>query len=86
MITTIYYFLYMYNNNIIWESKNTNKLANFSEPSNPLQMSWHDSGWVPILNPTNIMDYFSDRNNPFYDRTCNNEIVKMQRLSLDQLK
>ncbi|XP_054275718.1 mediator of RNA polymerase II transcription subunit 6-like [Macrosteles quadrilineatus] len=55
------------------------------EQNNPLQMSWHDSSWVPILNPTNIMDYFSDRNNPFYDRTCNNEILKMQRASLDQL-
>ncbi|XP_026674286.1 mediator of RNA polymerase II transcription subunit 6 isoform X2 [Ceratina calcarata] len=32
------------------------------------------------------MDYFSERSNPFYDRTCNNEIVKMQRLSPDQLQ
>lgn len=32
------------------------------------------------------MDYFSEKTNPFYDRTCNNEIVKMQRQSLDQLK
>ncbi|XP_074648697.1 mediator of RNA polymerase II transcription subunit 6-like [Tubulanus polymorphus] len=31
------------------------------------------------------MDYFSERSNPFYDRTCNNEIVKMQRLNPDQL-
>ncbi|CAB0002701.1 unnamed protein product [Nesidiocoris tenuis] len=31
------------------------------------------------------MDYFSERSNPFYDRQCNNEVVKMQRLSLDQL-
>ncbi|KAL1117496.1 hypothetical protein AAG570_004818 [Ranatra chinensis] len=38
-----------------------------------------------MLNPSNIMAYFSERSNPFYDRTCNNEIVKMQRLSLDQL-
>ncbi|KAG8297590.1 Mediator of RNA polymerase II transcription subunit 6 [Homalodisca vitripennis] len=62
------------------------RVGMMQEPTNPLQMSWHDSSWVPILNPSNIMDYFSDRNNPFYDRTCNNEIVKMQRLSLDQLK
>uniref|UniRef100_A0A1B6GDJ3 Mediator of RNA polymerase II transcription subunit 6 n=2 Tax=Proconiini TaxID=565685 RepID=A0A1B6GDJ3_9HEMI len=61
------------------------RVGMMQEPTNPLQMSWHDSSWVPILNPSNIMDYFSDRNNPFYDRTCNNEIVKMQRLSLDQL-
>lgn len=52
---------------------------------NPLGLSWHDSAWIPMLNPGNVMDYFSERTNPFYDRTCNNEIVKMQRLSLDQL-
>lgn len=52
---------------------------------NPLGLSWHDSAWIPVLNPSNIMDYFSERSNPFYDRTCNNEIVKMQRLSPDQL-
>ncbi|XP_022189819.1 mediator of RNA polymerase II transcription subunit 6 isoform X1 [Nilaparvata lugens] len=54
-------------------------------PENPLGLSWHDSNWIPILNTSNVMEYFSERSNPFYDRTCNNEIVKMQRLSLDQL-
>lgn len=53
---------------------------------NPLWISWHDTNWIPILNPTNVMDYFSEKTNPFYDRTCNNEIIKMQRQSLDQLK
>ncbi|CAG5106048.1 Similar to MED6: Mediator of RNA polymerase II transcription subunit 6 (Anopheles gambiae) [Cotesia congregata] len=53
---------------------------------NPLGLSWHDSAWIPVLNPTNIMDYFSERSNPFYDSTCNNETVKMQRLSPDQLQ
>nr|CAD7574420.1 unnamed protein product [Timema californicum] len=52
---------------------------------NPLSVSWCDSAWIPMLNPSNIMDYFSERSNPFFDRTCNNEIVKMQRLSPDQL-
>ncbi|XP_011504681.1 PREDICTED: mediator of RNA polymerase II transcription subunit 6 [Ceratosolen solmsi marchali] len=56
-----------------------------SMPENPLGLSWHDSAWIPMLNPSNIMDYFSERSNPFYDRTCNNEIVKMQRLNPDQL-
>lgn len=54
-------------------------------PDNPLGTSWHDTNWIPILNTSNVMEYFSERSNPFYDRTCNNEIVKMQRLSIDQL-
>ncbi|CAH2094581.1 unnamed protein product [Euphydryas editha] len=53
---------------------------------NPLGLSWHDSAWIPSLNPSNIMDYFSERSNPFFDRTCNNEVVKMQRLNMDQLR
>uniref|UniRef100_G3PEN9 Mediator of RNA polymerase II transcription subunit 6 n=1 Tax=Gasterosteus aculeatus aculeatus TaxID=481459 RepID=G3PEN9_GASAC len=36
---------------------------------NLLGISWVDSGWVPILNPGNVLDYFSERSNPFYDRT-----------------
>jgi len=55
-------------------------------PDNLLGISWVDSGWVPILNPGNVLDYFSERSNPFYDRTCNNEVVKMQRLTLEHLK
>lgn len=52
---------------------------------NPLWISWHDSNWIPILNPANIMEYFSEKSNPFYDRTCNNEILRMQRQSLELL-
>lgn len=52
---------------------------------NPLGISWHDTAWIQALDACNVMDYFSERSNPFYDRTCNNEIVKMQRLSPDQL-
>ncbi|KAI0212887.1 Mediator of RNA polymerase II transcription subunit 6 [Lamellibrachia satsuma] len=50
-----------------------------------LAISWYDSAWIPVLNPGNILDYFAERSNPFYDRTCNNEIVRMQRLSSEQL-
>ncbi|ELU04232.1 hypothetical protein CAPTEDRAFT_168225 [Capitella teleta] len=50
-----------------------------------LSLSWHDPAWIHILNPSNVMDYFSDKNNPFYDRTCNNEIIKMQRGNQEQL-
>lgn len=53
---------------------------------NKLWLSWHDSALIPILNPTNVMDYFSQKSNPFYDRNCNNETLMMQRMSLDQLK
>ncbi|CAG9766148.1 unnamed protein product [Ceutorhynchus assimilis] len=53
---------------------------------NTLAVSWHDSAWIPILNTTNVMEYFSNASNPFFDRTCNNEIVRMQRLSPDQLE
>ena len=56
----------------------------FSEQN--LSISWHDSAWIPVLNPSNVLDYFSERSNPFYERQCNNEIIKMQRLSIDQLE
>ncbi|GFY57265.1 mediator of RNA polymerase II transcription subunit 6 [Trichonephila inaurata madagascariensis] len=52
---------------------------------NPLSISWHDSSWIPLLNTNNVMDYFSERTNPFYDRTCNNESLKMQRLGAEHL-
>jgi mediator of RNA polymerase II transcription subunit 6 len=51
-----------------------------------LHLSWHDSAWIPLLNPGNVLDYFSDRTNPFYDRQCNNELIKMQRLGYEQLR
>jgi len=53
---------------------------------NPLFLSWHDSAWIPHINQNSVLDYFGERSNPFYDRTCNNEILKMQRASLDQLQ
>ncbi|KAJ8289672.1 hypothetical protein GJAV_G00003980 [Gymnothorax javanicus] len=59
-------------------------MASVDLRDNLLGISWVDSGW-PILNPSNVLDYFSERSNPFYDRTCNNEVVKMQRLTLEHL-
>lgn len=58
----------------------------FLFPDNLLGISWVDSAWIPILNNGSVLDYFSERSNPFYDRTCNNEVVKMQRMTLDHLK
>ena len=49
---------------------------------NPLHESWHDPAWIPSLSTHNVMDYFSERTNPFYDRTCNNEVLKMQRVGM----
>lgn len=50
-----------------------------------LRISWHDSTWIPHLNPANILDYFCQKYNPFYDKLCNNEIAKMQKLSPEQM-
>jgi len=58
----------------------TNDSSKISD--NLLAISWHDSAWIPVLNQQNVMDYFSERSNPFYDRTCNNEILKMQKLGV----
>ena len=55
------------------------------DPQQMLSLSWHDSVWIPALDRNNVMDYFSQRSNPFYDRTCNNEIVRMQRSDPAQL-
>lgn len=60
--------------------------ATSSIADNTLGLSWHDSTLIPLLNTSNVMDYFSQASNPFFDRTCNNEIVKMQRLNPDQLQ
>lgn len=63
----------------------TNRDTFSCSTENPLGLSWHDSAWVPNLNASNILDYFSEKSNPFYDRTCNNEILKMQRSNPEQL-
>lgn len=50
-------------------------------------MSWCDSRWAPVLNGNNILDYFTERSNPFYSKDCNNEFLKMQQNTrLDQLQ
>jgi len=50
-----------------------------------LRISWHDSAWIPHLNPKNILEYFCQKSNPFYDKNCNNEIARMQRLMPEQM-
>ena len=40
--------------------------------------------YVPI--EFQVMAYFGESSNLFYDRTCNNEVIKMQRLSPEHLQ
>lgn len=47
----------------------------------PLTLTWCDRNWLPHLNPTNVLDYFADRSNPFYDHTSNNEMLKMRSIN-----
>lgn len=53
--------------------------------SDHLKISWHDSAWIPHLNPKNILDYFCQKSNPFYDKASNNEIARMQRIMPEQM-
>lgn len=58
----------------------------YADPENNLYVSWQDSAMIPMLNASNILDYFTQRSNPFYERQCNNEVIKMQHASLDHLR
>ena len=50
------------------------------------EISFANDQWVRAfgLGAHNALDYFAL--SPFYDTTCNNEVVKMQGLNLDHLK
>src|SRR6218665_1764181 len=49
-----------------------------------LGTSWSDAKWIPILNEGNILNYFAEKDNPFYERNCNNENLRMRGLPLNQ--
>lgn len=49
-------------------------------------MSWQDHIMAHNLTKENVLDYFSQRSNRFYDITCNNETIKMQNRSLQHLQ
>lgn len=53
---------------------------------NPLWLSWHDTQMMAALTPLNVLDYFCRKSNPFYDRMCNNESIRMQRLDVEGMK
>lgn len=48
-------------------------------------VSWSNPAWSHFLCSSNVLDYFCDLSNPFYDRQCNNEVIRMQRLNPEQL-
>jgi len=50
-----------------------------------LHMSYREPFLAAQLNANNVLDYFSNIANPFYDRQCNNEQLRMQGRPLDSL-
>jgi len=46
-----------------------------------LATKWKNPIWDPnMLNSGNILNYFCDRGNPFYNNQCNNEKMAMQKI------
>lgn len=49
-------------------------------------LTYHSQPFLAAqLNANNVLDYFSNIANPFYDRQCNNEQLRMQGRPLDSL-
>lgn len=61
-------------------------MASSSNNNNLLGLSWQDHIMAHSINKENVLDYFSQRSNRFYDFTCNNETIKMQNRSLQHLQ
>ena len=53
--------------------------------NNLLSLSWTDPIRCHQLNKDNVLDYFSQRSNSFYDTSCNNETLRMQNRPLHHL-
>ena len=67
-----FYHLFIFRSCVRCEMSGASPSVN---PSELLHLSWREPNLVPTLNPSNVLDYFSDKSNPFYDRQCNNEVL-----------
>jgi len=54
-------------------------------PADDYETTFRDPAWVNHVNAHSALDYFKHPANPFYDRQCNNELVAMQRMGVEQL-
>lgn len=61
-------------------------ISAIKQKDNMLHKSYYDPAWTDQINEFNVLDYFCQSTNPFYDTTCNNEIIRTQRGSLEQLR
>ncbi|CDW54001.1 mediator of RNA polymerase II transcription [Trichuris trichiura] len=60
-------------------------VASGLQVSNPLHVQWNPP-WNPNwINASNVLEYFTNTMNPFYDPNCLNEQIRMQRLSPEVL-
>ncbi|PAV57423.1 hypothetical protein WR25_07619 [Diploscapter pachys] len=53
-------------------------------PPNPLHITFKDTNW-PTLTIDNVLDYFCNSQNQFYDLSSNNQTCKMQNIREDKL-
>lgn len=54
-------------------------------PANLLEQSFKNPAWPPnMINAENVLDYFCDPGNIFYDKISDNEQIRMQNLTTTQ--
>ena len=52
------------------------------QTQNPLEKTFKNPQYpASMLTEDNVLAYFSDHSNPFYQRNCDNETLRMQNLS-----
>lgn len=50
-----------------------------------MDVCFKNSAWVGSLDAENIVGYFCDMGNPFYDQTSDNEQARVQLLQMQQM-